>query len=702
MKKILLTLLALTACSVTMFATVKGDVNGDGSVTSADVTALYNYLLNGETSSLQNGDVNSDGNITSADVTYVYNILLGNLPPEFAHVYILGEVNGNMWSPSNGVEMTTEDGKIYTAAITTDGDYSYNYFSFTTKLADPASSTPWDDIAPYRFGAVSAGDYNFIVTEELLGTEIALTTENYLALQMAHGSFNLRIDLENMKLTVTGEFAPQGITEYTVRGVNFKMVDVEGGTFTMGNPNYQSSDNTSNEGPVHQVTLSSYSIGQTEVTQELWQAVMGSNPSYYSGTNLPVEQVSWNQCQAFVAKLNQMLPIEGYEWRLPTEAQWEYAARGGSKSQGYQYSGSNTIGDVAWYQNNSSSKTHQVATKAPNELDIYDMSGNVEEWCQDHYANYSSSPQIDPCVSTGTANFLVNLRGGFYSAAASLCLNTRRDCWDPDQSSMEIGLRLALVPKDEIEFYVNGVSFKMIRVTGGTFMMGASDSDNEAYNNERPAHQVTLSSYYIGQTEVTQELWQALMGENPSYFVDQQIFVDWGMYITYTENFQRPVEQVTWDDCQEFVDVLSLMTDKHFRLPTEAEWEFAARGGNKSKGYKYAGSNNIDAVARYGGREEDWSHAVSATPPDSVATKFPNELGLYDMSGNVEEWCQDWYGDYSAEAQINPLGPSSGLSRVCRGGSIRDDARRCRTSARSVWYSNYSRYIGLRLVMSAE
>ena len=192
------------------------------------------------------------------------------------------------------------------------------------------------------------------------------------------------------------------------------------------------------------------------------------------------------------------------------------------------------------------------------------------------------------------------------------------------------------------------------------------------------------------------------MGENPIYFVDQQIFVDWGMYITYTENFQRPVEQVTWDDCQEFVDVLSLMTDKHFRLPTEAEWEFAARGGNKSKGYKYAGSNNIDAVARYGGREEDWSHAVSATPPDSVATKFPNELGLYDMSGNVEEWCQDWYGDYSAEAQINPLGPSSGLSRVCRGGSIRDDARRCRTSARSVWYSNYSRYIGLRLVMSAE
>lgn len=117
----------------------------------------------------------------------------------------------------------------------------------------------------------------------------------------------------------------------------------------------------------------------------------------------------------------------------------------------------------------------------------------------------------------------------------------------------------------------------MIRVTGGTFMMGASDSDNEAYNNERPAHQVTLSSYYIGQTEVTQELWQALMGENPSYFVEKEIFVDWGQYITYYDDIQRPVEQVTWDECQEFVDALNLMTDKHFRLPTEAEWEFVAK-----------------------------------------------------------------------------------------------------------------------------
>lgn len=446
MKKILLAFFMIFSCGFTLSATTNGDVNGDGSVTSADVTVLYNYLLNGNTASLVNGDVNADGSITSADITSVYNILLGNDQPEFTHVYILGEVNGNLWSASNGVEMTTVDGKIYTADITIEGDYNYCYFGFTTKLADAASATPWDDIAPYRFGAVSAGDYNFVVTENLLGTEIALTNENYLALQMAHGNFNLRVDIENMKLTITGEFEPQGITEYNVNGVKFKMVDVEGGTFTMGSLN-DDPEAYDNETPTHQVTLSSFAIGQTEVTQELWQAVMGSNPSFFSGTNLPVEQVSWNQCQAFVAKLNEMLPMAGYEWSLPTEAQWEFAARGGNKSCLYLYSGSNNIDNVAWYQDNSDNTTHQVATKTPNELGLYDMSGNIEEWCLDHFADYSASPQVDPCVSTGTANFLVNLRGGFYSAEAKLCRNTRRDCWDPAQSYREIGLRLALVPK---------------------------------------------------------------------------------------------------------------------------------------------------------------------------------------------------------------------------------------------------------------
>ena len=200
----------------------------------------------------------------------------------------------------------------------------------------------------------------------------------------------------------------------------------------------------------------------------------------------------------------------------------------------------------------------------------------------------------------------------------------------------------------EIEtFTVNGVAFKMVKVAGGTFQMGAtSEQGSDAYDNEYPVHSVTLSDYYIGQTEVTQELWEAVMGSNPSYFKG---------------NNQCPVEKVSWDDCQEFIEKLNRLTGKNFRLPTEAEWEYAARGGNKSRGYKYSGSNNPDAVA--------WYYHNSGGKTHPVAQKQSNELGLYDMSGNVYEWCQDWYGDYSSNSQTNPRGASSGGRRVQRGGS---------------------------------
>ena len=211
----------------------------------------------------------------------------------------------------------------------------------------------------------------------------------------------------------------------------------------------------------------------------------------------------------------------------------------------------------------------------------------------------------------------------------------------------------------EIEtFTVNGVAFKMVKVAGGTFQMGAtSEQGSDAYDNEYPVHSVTLSDYYIGQTEVTQELWEAVMGSNPSYFKG---------------NNQCPVEKVSWDDCQEFIEKLNRLTGKNFRLPTEAEWEYAARGGNKSKGYKYSGSNDADAVACY----ED--NSGSKTHP--VATKQSNELGLYDMSGNVYEWCQDWYGDYTSRSQSNPKGANTGSYRVLRGGSWFSDAGNVRVS----------------------
>ena len=226
---------------------------------------------------------------------------------------------------------------------------------------------------------------------------------------------------------------------FTVNGVEFTMVAVDGGTFTMGATNEQGSDANDDEKPVHPVTLSPFYIGQTEVTQALWEAVMGSNPSYSTGTNKPVEKVSWNDCQDFLRKLNE---ITGENFKLPTEAQWEYAARGGNRSQGYKYSGSNTPNSVAWYGDNSGHATHDVGTLQGNELGIYDMSGNVSEWCEDWDSDYSSNSQTDPTgPSAGTFRVY---RGGAYPSFVSVCRVSFRGGMKPIFPDNTIGLRLAL------------------------------------------------------------------------------------------------------------------------------------------------------------------------------------------------------------------------------------------------------------------
>ena len=231
-----------------------------------------------------------------------------------------------------------------------------------------------------------------------------------------------------------------GTQTFTVNGVSFTMVGVEGGTFTMGATSEQgTSDPYDDEYPTHSVTLSNFSIGETEVTQELWQAVMGSNPSYFSGTNLPVEKVSWNDCQTFITKLNQ---LTGKNFRLPTEAEWEYAARGGNKSKGYKYAGSNTLSDVAWYGDNSSSKTHPVKQKQANELGLYDMSGNVWEWCQDWFGNYSSGAQTNPTGAASGSRRV--LRGGSWTFYARDCRVSIRSSNAPTFANSSLGLRLAL------------------------------------------------------------------------------------------------------------------------------------------------------------------------------------------------------------------------------------------------------------------
>ena len=231
------------------------------------------------------------------------------------------------------------------------------------------------------------------------------------------------------------------VKTYEVNGMTFQMVEVRGSTFTMGATSEQGSDTRDYEKPDHSVTLSSYYIGKTEVTQELWQAVMGSNPSYYKGDRKPVESVSWDDSQTFISKLNS---LTGKKFRLPTEAEWEFAARGGIKSKGYKYSGSNTLGDVAWYDDNSGSTTHDVGTKNPNELGLYDMSGNVYEWCNDWYGYdyYGSSPSNNP-IGPGSGTHRV-CRGGSWSGIARDCRSSDRDYGTPGVRHGGLGLRLCL------------------------------------------------------------------------------------------------------------------------------------------------------------------------------------------------------------------------------------------------------------------
>ena len=226
-----------------------------------------------------------------------------------------------------------------------------------------------------------------------------------------------------------------------VAGCTFEMVYVEGGTFTMGATSEQGSDAWDDEKPAHSVTLSGYYIGKYEVTQKLWKAVMGNNPSYFKGDNLPVERVSWNDVQEFIRELNQ---LTGKSYRLPTEAEWEYAARGGSNSRGYKYSGSDNVGSVAWYYENSGSTTHPVGSKSPNELGIYDMSGNVSEWCQDRWARnyYSSSPQRNPQGPASGSNRVC--RGGGWGYFARFCRVSSRDYYSPGDGYSFLGFRLVL------------------------------------------------------------------------------------------------------------------------------------------------------------------------------------------------------------------------------------------------------------------
>ncbi|HLP59563.1 MAG TPA: SUMF1/EgtB/PvdO family nonheme iron enzyme, partial [Candidatus Deferrimicrobium sp.] len=379
------------------------------------------------------------------------------------------------------------------------------------------------------------------------------------------------------------------------------MALVQGGIFQMGdNQSY------SDEEPVHNVTLDSFFIGRYEVTQQEWMAVMGNNPAPYRGDDLPVQDIDWYVAIEYCNKRSRMegltpcysgsgdniacnFAADGY--RLPTEAEWEYAARGGLKSGHLIYSGSNNADEVAWYETNCKDSIQPVGKKKANELGIYDMSGNIWEWCWDIYepGYYKESPAKNP-QGPANAKKRVYRGGGGPGGRIEWLRCTARYNLDPTYKSFDMGFRIAR--------NTNGNKVEnMVLVEGGTFPMGSNDGGS----GERPSHPVSLNSFYIGIFEVTQEEWNAAMGKNPSYWIGSKL----------------PVDSITWYDAVEYCnrrsrmeglnpcykksgdDVICDFAANGYRLPTEAEWEYAGRGGTLSANYKYSGSNNPGEVGWY-------------------------------------------------------------------------------------------------------
>jgi formylglycine-generating enzyme required for sulfatase activity len=524
--------------------------------------------------------------------------------------------------------------------------------------------------------------------------------------------------------------------EFVVDDARQRMRWIAPGEFLMGSPEGEEGRST-DEGPQQTVTIGAgFWLFDTPCTQALWQAVSGENPSRYKGDLRPVENVSWEDCQHFLKRLNERCP--GLNLNLPTEAEWEYACRAGTKTS--TYAGNLEIDEngpapglenIAWYSANSGNETHDVGLKSPNAWGLHDTLGNVWEWCRDHsHRQYTSEGVTDPVYVTDDASAFRVIRGGCWDHSAlhvraafrygdppghrsvflgfrcsssgsepaggggrrpkaepagdsepasedrSVRMTTRDAEYKPVPQGPIVRLRTDLedvflckvprptwasrVGRDQYglwaEFTVpqkqtDDVTQRLRWIPPGRFLMGSPESEKGRWDDEGPQHEATVGEgFWLFNTPCTQALWEAVMGQNPSS----------------SKGSERPVEQVSWDDCQEFVAKFAeLVPALPLQLPSETQWEYACRAGTETS--TYAGSFDPDDEAS---QEElqriAWYDRNSESRTHDVAELEPNSWGLHDMLGNVLEWCQDtWRDTYEAERETDE--PSA--YRVIRGGS---------------------------------
>jgi len=566
-----------------------------------------------------------------------------------------------------------------------------------------------------------------------------------------------------IEIPIDGAGTASGAPDQAAGVITQKLRWMPPGEFLMGSPESETG-RWDDEGPQHEVTLThGFWIFDTPVTQEFWLAVMGENPSHFKGDRRPVERVSWDDVQHFLGRLNERLGEAVFV--LPSEAQWEYSCRAGTTTAYAFGDDPAELGNYAWYSSNSEGGTHEVAKKQANRWGLFDMHGNVREWCQDYWSrDYSEAAAVDPS-GPQSGRYRVLRGGGWYSSAQSV-RSAYRFHFGPGYRDDGIGFRCAQVPgaaepteedgaaaepqacpttggegaalridaqqtvqtpipagrvvivRSDVdslelrritrpdwatamgrdrhglwaEFTIDAVVQRMRWIPPGRFQMGSPENEPGRHSNEGPQHEVTLShGYWLFDTPVTQELWLAVQKEKPSHFQDPL----------------RPVEQVSWDNCQTFLRKINeAVAGLNLSLPTEAEWEYACRAGTAEATYagpmEILGTCNapiLDDIAWYSGNsgvdfdledgwdssgwpEKQYDHQNAGTR--KVGQKLPNRWGLFDMLGNVLEWCQDyWADDYSEATAVDPTGPPEGPYRVLRGGSWNFHAQYVRSAYRT-------------------
>jgi formylglycine-generating enzyme required for sulfatase activity len=435
-------------------------------------------------------------------------------------------------------------------------------------------------------------------------------------------------------------------------------------------------------------------MGRFELTKTQWMAMMGTtpwafDPSVSGDPDSPAVYVSWDDAQSFVSALND---YTGLAFWLPSEAQWEYACRAGTETRFYWGDDQNgeSIGGYAWWDRNTSSiqerYAHVVGMLLPNAWGLYDMSGNVREWCQDWYhSNYVEAPMDGSAWEVPADQDRVTRGGSWLSRYSSLCSSYYRYHSSPRDKNNHQGFRVGLTENDgpaegegrlltETVLLPGGVPLEMLGIPPGSFLMGRYPGEQDSSIKEDPQHRVTFARrFWLGRYELSKAQWKAVMGFSP-----------WQGHSDVLDDPNSPAVLVSWEEIQDFIAALNSYTGQTFRLPSEAEWEYACRAGTTTRFY-WGDDPSYVEISDYAwwtgnawSSDQQYAHVVGMLPP--------NAWGLYDMSGNVSEWCEDdWREGYTGapvDGRAWIFSPRA-AARTVRGGGYYESYVRCRSASRN-------------------